>query len=199
MKLIIGLGNPTKKYEGTRHNVGFEVIDLLAKMSGIRVTEKKHKALCGLGLVNGVKVLLAKPQTYMNLSGESVRALSDFYKVPSQDILIIHDDIDLPAGSVRIRKNGSAGGHNGMKDIIRHLGTQEIPRIRIGVGTKPEGWDLADYVLSRYSGEDAKLITQAEQSAAEAAVLIAAGEIVQAMNKYNRNIRPAPLPGPDGQ
>ena len=107
MKLIIGLGNPTKKYEGTRHNVGFEVIDLLAKMSGIRVTEKKHKALCGKGDLNGVKVLLAKPQTFMNLSGESVRAIADFYKIVPKDILVIHDDIDLPAGSVRIRQSGS--------------------------------------------------------------------------------------------
>lgn len=197
MKLIIGLGNPTRKYEGTRHNVGFEVIDLLAKMSGIRVAEKKHKALCGKGLINGEKVLLAKPQTYMNLSGESVRAMADFYKVSPEDILIIHDDIDLPAGSVRIRQRGSAGGHNGMKDIIRHLGTQEIPRIRIGVGGKPKDWDLADYVLSRYSGEDARQIAEAEQSAAEAAVLIAGGEIVQAMNKYNRNIHPAPSQEPD--
>ena len=186
MKIIVGLGNPTKKYEGTRHNIGFEVIDALADLCGIRVTEKKHKALCGKGMAGGARVVLAKPQTFMNLSGESVRALMDFYKAAPEDLLIIYDDIDLPAGSVRIRQSGSGGGHNGMKDIIRHIGTQDIPRIRIGVGGKPQGWDLADYVLARYSStEDAGLIREAVKAAAEAAVLIAGGEMTKAMNTYN--------------
>ena len=121
----------------------------------------------------------------MNLSGESVRALADFYKVDPSDILIIHDDIDLPVGHIRIRKNGSAGGHNGMKNIILHMGTQEIPRIRIGVGSKPQGWDLADYVLSRYSGQDRTLMDEAQDKAASAAALIAGGDMAKAMNTYN--------------
>ena len=185
MEIIVGLGNPSAKYEGTRHNVGFETIDRLAAKYGITVNVKKHKALCGRGMIDGVKVVLAKPQTYMNLSGESVRALADFYKVDPSDILIIHDDIDLPVGHIRIRKNGSAGGHNGMKNIILHMGTQEIPRIRIGVGSKPQGWDLADYVLSRYSGQDRTLMDEAQDKAASAAALIAGGDMAKAMNTYN--------------
>ena len=185
MHLIVGLGNPTAKYEGTRHNVGFETIDIIADRWGIRVGDRKAKALCGSGSIEGDKVILAKPQTFMNLSGESVRPLADFYKIPAENILVIHDDIDLPLGNLRIRKRGSAGGHNGMKNIIQHLGTQEFPRIRIGVGGKPEGWDLAAYVLSKYSPEDRKIMDEAQAAAAQAAALIVQGEVDKAMNSYN--------------
>lgn len=185
MYLIAGLGNPTKKYEGTRHNVGFETIDRLSADCGIDVRERKHKALCGKGILGGNKVILAKPQTYMNLSGESIRAIVDFYQIPPENMIVICDDINLPAGQLRIRERGSAGGHNGLKNIIQHLGSQDFKRIRIGVGGKPEGWDLADYVLARISGQDRKILDEAEADAAEAVKLMASGEIVKAMNLYN--------------
>ena len=183
--LIAGLGNPTKKYEGTRHNVGFETIDILSADCGIEVREKKHKALCGKGMINGGRVILAKPQTYMNLSGESLRLIADFYQIPPENIIVICDDINLPCGQLRIRARGSAGGHNGLKNIILHLGSQNFMRVRIGVGEKPEGWELADYVLSRTGGEDRKILNDAEKDAAEAVKLMAAGEITKAMNLYN--------------
>ena len=183
--LIAGLGNPTKKYEGTRHNVGFETIDILSADCGIEVREKKHKALCGKGMISGSRVILAKPQTYMNLSGESLRLIADFYQIPPENIIVICDDINLPCGQLRIRVRGSAGGHNGLKNIILHLGSQNFMRVRIGVGEKPEGWELADYVLSRTGGEDRKILNDAEKDAAEAVKLMAAGEITKAMNLYN--------------
>ena len=154
MYIIVGLGNPGKQYEHTRHNVGFEVIDILADRIGICIEEKKHKALCGRGILEGQKVVLVKPQTFMNLSGESVRAIFDFYKVESKDIIIVYDDVSLEPGQLRIRGKGSAGGHNGIKNIIAHLGTQEFPRVKVGVGEKPKGMDLADYVLSRVYKEE---------------------------------------------
>ena len=148
MYVIAGLGNPGSKYEKTRHNVGFQVIDRLASKYHIDMNTKKHKAICGTGVIEGVKVLLVKPQTFMNLSGESIREVVDFYKVdPETEFLVIYDDISLAPGHLRIRKKGSAGGHNGIKNIILHLGTQVFPRVRVGVGEKPEGYDLADYVL----------------------------------------------------
>ena len=183
--LIAGLGNPTKKYEGTRHNVGFETIDILSADCGIEVREKKHKALCGKGMINGSRVILAKPQTYMNLSGESLRLIADFYQIPPENIIVICDDINLPCGQLRIRARGSAGGHNGLKNIILHLGSQDFMRVRIGVGEKPEGWELADYVLSRTGGEDRKILDDAEKDAAEAVKLMIAGETNKAMNLYN--------------
>lgn len=183
--LIAGLGNPTRKYEGTRHNVGFETIDILSADCGIEVREKKHKALCGKGMIGSSRVILAKPQTYMNLSGESLRLIADFYQIPPENIIVICDDINLPCGQLRIRARGSAGGHNGLKNIILHLGSQDFMRVRIGVGGKPEGWELADYVLSRTGGEDRKILNDAEKDAAEAVKLMAAGEIAKAMNLYN--------------
>ena len=147
MYIIVGLGNPESKYNGTRHNIGFSAITALADANNISLDMKKHKALCGKGVIAGQKVLLAEPLTYMNLSGESVRELVDYYKVdPTDELIIIYDDINLAPGKLRIREKGSAGGHNGIKNIIAHLGSQEFPRIRIGVGEKPKGWDLADYV-----------------------------------------------------
>ena len=162
MFVIAGLGNPSSRYEGTRHNVGFDVVDMLADKYKIRIKEKKHRALCGSGIIEGQKVLLAKPQTFMNLSGESIGSILNFYKLdPKSGLLIIYDDVSLAPGRIRIRKKGSAGGHNGIKSIISHAGTQEFLRIKVGVGEKPEGWDLADYVLGRFSREERKLVADA--------------------------------------
>ncbi|MCI6091499.1 aminoacyl-tRNA hydrolase [bacterium] len=187
MLVIVGLGNPDDKYQGTRHNVGFDVIDLLAEKYNIAVDTKKHRAYIGKGIIGGQKVILAKPQTYMNLSGESVRSLVEYYKVdPETELLIIFDDISLDVGQLRIRKKGSAGGHNGIKNIIANLGTSVFQRIKVGVGEKPKGYDLADYVLGRFSKEERELIKEGFECAAEAVAMITAGEIDQAMNKYNR-------------
>ena len=186
MYLIAGLGNPTRQYEHTRHNVGFDVIDALAEKYHISINEKKHKALLGKGVINGQKVILAKPQTYMNLSGESIREAVDFYKIdPETELIVIYDDISLAPGNLRIRKKGSAGGHNGMKNIILHLGTQVFSRIRVGVGEKPAGWDLADYVLGGFSKEDEALVKEACEHAAEAAAEILTDGPDKAMNDFN--------------
>ena len=186
MYLIAGLGNPTREYEKTRHNVGFEAIDILADKDGTTVTEKKHKALYGKGYIGGQKVILAKPQTYMNLSGESIREIADFYKIEPENIIILCDDINLSEGQLRIRLKGSAGGHNGLKNIISHLGTQEFPRIRIGVGEKPRGMDLADYVLGRFPKEQQAVMEEAYRDAAEAACMMIEDGADAAMNHYNR-------------
>ena len=186
MYLIAGLGNPTREYEKTRHNVGFEAIDILADKAGTTVTEKKHKALYGKGYIGGQKVILAKPQTYMNLSGESIREIADFYKIEPENIIILCDDINLSEGQLRIRLKGSAGGHNGLKNIISHLGTQEFPRIRIGVGEKPRGMDLSDYVLGRFPKEQQAVMEEAYRDAAEAACMMIEDGADAAMNHYNR-------------
>ena len=185
MYIIVGLGNPGKEYAHTRHNVGFETIDILADRMGIEVEEKKHKGLCGKGILAGQKVILLKPQTYMNLSGESVRAAADFYKVDTEDILVIYDDISLEPGQLRLRGKGSAGGHNGIKNIIAHLGTQEFPRIKVGVGDKPKGMDLADYLLGHFSKEDQAKMDEAFKDAADAAEMILDKGMDAAMNHYN--------------
>jgi len=186
MYIIAGLGNPTAEYENTRHNVGFHVIDVLAGKMKCAVTEKKHEALCGKGMIGTEKILLLKPQTYMNNSGESIRSAADFYKISGDRIIIISDDTDLEEGQLRIRTAGSAGGHNGLKSIISHLGTEEFIRIRVGIGAKPEGWDLADHVLSRLSGEDKKKMEEAYGTAADAAEMIILEGPDAAMNRYNR-------------
>lgn len=186
MKIIAGLGNPTKEYEGTRHNIGFSVIDKLADKYNISMNEKKHKAICGKGMIEGEKVILLKPQTYMNLSGESVVDAVNFYKVdPEEDVIIIYDDIDLDVGKLRIRAKGSAGGHNGMKNIIAHLGTQVFPRIRVGVGAKPKDWDLADYVLGRFPKEELPEIEAGRKTACEAVKIIVSQGVEAAMNRIN--------------
>lgn len=186
MFVIVGLGNPGKKYENTRHNVGFMAIDALAQKYGISVTEKKHKALCGSGVIEGVKVLLVKPQTYMNLSGESVGEVMNFYKLdPEEDLMVIFDDISLEPGNIRIRQKGSAGGHNGIKSLIAHTATQNFKRIKIGVGEKPAGWDLADYVLGHFSEEDNEKLRQVMPDVMQATVLMAQGETGKAMNDFN--------------
>ena len=174
MFLIVGLGNPTKQYEKTRHNIGFDVMDALADKYNISISENKHKALCGKGVIEGIKVVLAKPQTYMNLSGESVAELVNVF-----------DDISLEPGNIRIRKKGSAGGHNGIKNIIAMTGTQNFMRIKVGVGEKPKGWDLADYVLGHFSTEDRAKVEEAIGHAMDAAVLMMQGEVDKAMNDYN--------------
>ena len=185
MKIIVGLGNPTREYAGTRHNVGFSVIYNISDAYNIPVETKKHKALIGKGVIEGEKVVLAMPQTYMNLSGESVRELMDFYKCDLSDLIVIYDDISLDVGKLRIRAKGSAGGHNGIKNIIAHLGTQEFARIKIGVGEKPAKMDLADYVLSRFGAEEQKVMDEAFGEAAEAAVMMMTTGAERAMNHYN--------------
>lgn len=186
MFLIVGLGNPGREYQNTRHNIGFDVIDKLAEAEGIDVLEKKHKAIIGKGCVAGQKCVLAKPITYMNLSGESVRALADYYKIDtSSELIVISDDISLDVGQIRVRKKGSAGGHNGLKSIIAHLGHDGFMRVKMGVGEKPRGWDLADYVLGHFSGPERELMDDACERAAEAIRMMAAGETDAAMNRFN--------------
>ena len=187
MFIIVGLGNPTSEYEGTRHNVGFAVIDAIADKYNISVTERKHRAFCGKGMIAGQKVLLVKPQTYMNLSGESVRSALDFYKVdPETEILVIYDDVSLGVGQLRIRKKGSAGGHNGIKNIIAHLGTSVFQRIKVGVGEKPKDYDLADYVLGHFSKEDKELMSEGYKDAVQAVEMILMDNIEGAMNQFNK-------------
>lgn len=186
MYIIAGLGNPDKRYEHTRHNVGFDVIDAMAKKYNVELTEKKHQAIYGSGYIAGQKVLLVKPQTYMNLSGESIQAILNFYKLDAEnDLLVIFDDISLAPGRIRVRAKGSAGGHNGIKNIIAMTGTQGFARIKVGVGEKPEGWDLADYVLGRFSKEERVLVEDAFLDAIEAAEMILADDLSAAMNKFN--------------
>ena len=186
MYIIAGLGNPTKEYEKTRHNAGFDAIDVLAEKHGIQITERKHKAFCGTGFIGGERVLLAKPQTFMNASGESLREAADFYKIRPEQVIVIYDDISLRVGQLRIRTKGSAGGHNGIKSIIAHLGSQDFPRIKIGVGAKPDRMDLADYVLSRFSQTDRQMMDDAFQDAADAVEFMLADGADAAMNRYNR-------------
>ncbi len=189
MYLIAGLGNPTSQYARTRHNVGFDAVDVLAEKYGISVDNKKYKALYGKGMIQGQKVILAKPQTYMNLSGESIRELIDYFKIDEkEELIVIYDDISLEPGQIRLRSKGSAGGHNGIKNIIAHLGGQEFKRIKVGVGEKPAGWDLADYVLGRFSREEREQIDHALERAAEAAVMIMTDGMEAAMNAYNRKV-----------
>ena len=191
MFVIVGLGNPGKKYENTRHNAGFIAIDALADKYGISISEKKHKALCGSGVIEGNKVLLVKPQTFMNLSGESIRGLIDYYKIDEEEeLIVIYDDISLDVGQLRIRKKGSAGGHNGIKNIISHLGHNVFPRIKVGVGEKPKHFDLADYVLSRFSKEERSEMDEGYKKAVHAIEMILRGDMDTAMNEYNRKVKP---------
>ena len=193
MFIIAGLGNPDRQYEGTRHNVGFDVIDRLADKYNIAVDVKKHRALLGKGVIEGQKVILAKPQTYMNLSGESIRSLVDYYKIDGEhELLVIYDDINLGVGQLRIREKGSAGGHNGIKNIIAHLGTQVFPRIRVGVGEKPSRYDLADYMLGHFSRAEKELMDEGYDHAVKAVGMILSGRIGDAMSEYNRKKKEEP-------
>lgn len=188
MYIIAGLGNPGKQYEKTRHNVGFDTLDKLADKYHISIENKKHKAICGQGYVEGQKVILVKPQTFMNLSGESLREVMDFYKVdPKEEMIVIYDDISLDPGQLRIRAKGSAGGHNGIKSIISHIGS-EFPRVKVGVGEKPAQFDLADYVLSRFSKEEREAVEDAMDRAVAAIEKIVLGDMAGAMNEYNKKV-----------
>lgn len=191
MYIIAGLGNPTMQYEGTRHNAGFDVIDAMADKYNISVDGRKNRAYIGKGIIEGQKVLLVKPQTYMNLSGESIGGLVDYFKIDEeQDLIVIYDDISLSPGQIRIRKKGSAGGHNGIKNIIAHLGTQVFPRIKVGVGEKPKKYDLADYVLSHFTKAEREEMEEGYQKAIQAVEKILAGEMEAAMNEFNRKVKP---------
>ena len=185
MYIIAGLGNPGLKYAHTRHNAGFEAVERLAGKYGISINTKKFQALCGTGAIEGQKVLLLKPQTYMNLSGESIRAACDFYKIdPEEELIVFYDDISLDPGQLRVRKKGSAGGHNGIKSIIAHLGTQNFLRIKIGVGEKHQGYDLADYVLSRFDKEAQDQMVGAFKRAADSAARIRTKNPERVMNEF---------------
>lgn len=183
--LIVGLGNPGRQYENTRHNAGFITLDTIAEKAGARVDRIKFKGLCGEGMLGGKKVLFLKPSTFMNLSGQSVQEAMAFYKLPPEKVLVIFDDISLEPGRLRIRRKGSDGGHNGIKNIIYLSGKDTFPRIKMGVGKKPNpNWDLADWVLSRFSEDELKALQDAAGRAVSAAELIVQGKIDEAMNRY---------------
>jgi PTH1 family peptidyl-tRNA hydrolase len=189
MYIIAGLGNPGRKYDGSRHNTGWMVVDILSRKYGIPLDFEKHRAVCGKGIIEGQRVILAKPLTFMNLSGESIRLLVDYYKVdPAAGLIVISDDIDLPPGRIRVRPKGSAGGHNGLKNIISHLGTDNFARVKVGVGPKPKDWDLADWVLSRFNGEEEALMEESRKTAAEAVVCLISQGPDAAMNQFNRAV-----------
>lgn len=191
MFIIAGLGNPGRQYEGTRHNIGWQVIDELADKYNIRVMESKFKGLIGKGIINGEKVILLKPLTYMNLSGESVGEAVNFFKIDeTKELIVVADDISLDVGHIRMRKKGSAGGHNGLKNIIAHLGHEEFMRIKMGVGDKPAGYDLADYVLGHFSKEEEKIIAESKKTAVLAIETIMSDGIDKAMNLYNTKKNP---------
>lgn len=186
MYIIVGLGNPTGKYKGTRHNIGFEVIDLLAGRHSISMDTGKHKSLLGKGVINGHKVLLVKPMTFMNLSGEAIRSLVDYYKIDVESqLLVIFDDISLEPGVLRVRQKGSAGGHNGIKSIIAHLGTQNFPRIKVGVGGNKTHSDLADFVLGHFTAREKPLMEESRQEAVKAIETILSSGVEKAMNDFN--------------
>lgn len=183
MFLIVGLGNPGSQYEDTRHNMGFKIVDNIAKEYNIEINRQKFKGMCGEGFINGEKVILLKPTTYMNLSGESVREVVDFYKLSNDDVLVIYDDISLDVGRLRIREKGSAGGHNGIKSIIAHLGTDIFPRIKVGVGQP--NVDLVNYVLGKFTKEEMEVLNESIDASTKAAKEIISNDVKTAMNIYN--------------
>lgn len=184
--IVAGLGNPGSKYDGTRHNIGFETLDYIAAKNNVAITKAKFSALYGVWETEGCKVMLLKPQTFMNLSGEAIGQAARFYKVPAENIIVIFDDVSLDVGKLRIRTKGSAGGHNGIKSIISHIG-QDFPRIKMGVGQKPNpDYDLADWVLGKFSQDDKKLLENRFQDTEKALELMISGDVQKAMNLYNR-------------
>lgn len=183
MFLIVGLGNPGGQYENTRHNIGFKVVDNIAKEYNIEFSRQKFKGICGEGFINGEKVILLKPTTYMNLSGESVREVINFYKLSNDNVLVIYDDISLDVGRLRIREKGSAGGHNGIKSIIAHLGTDIFPRIKVGVGQP--NVDLVNYVLGKFSKEEMEVLNESIDASTKAVKDIINDNVKTAMNMYN--------------
>lgn len=190
MYIIAGLGNPDRQYQNTRHNIGFDVIDAIAEKYDIAMGERKHKAIIGKGYIAGQKVVLVKPLTYMNLSGESIRAVIDFYKIDEKsELIVISDDVSLDVGRIRIRQKGSAGGHNGLKNIILHLGHDEFIRLRMGVGEKPQGRDLADYVLGHFTKEEREMIDESIGKATAAIEIMVTQGPDAAMNLYNKKVQ----------
>ncbi len=184
--LIVGLGNPGKKYEFTRHNAGFLSVDVLCEKFNFTVNKLKFHALVGETRIDGKRCLVMKPQTMMNNSGEAVKEACNFYKIPAENVIVIFDDISLDVGKLRIRRSGSAGGHNGIKSIINHLGSDKFPRIKVGVGAKPHpDYDLADWVLSEFNKDEAKQLRQAVDKACDAVALMTKGEIEKAMSNFN--------------
>lgn len=185
MKLIVGLGNPGREYELTRHNIGFMAIDELAKRWNISLNEQKFKGVFGAGFVNGEKVILLKPLTYMNLSGESIRPLMDYYKIDVEDFVVMYDDLDISVGKLRLRMKGSAGGHNGVKSTISHLGTQEFQRIRMGIDRPKNGMKVVDYVLGRFTSEEIPDVNHSIEKAADACEEWLNKPFLQIMNTFN--------------
>lgn len=183
MFLIVGLGNPGSQYEDTRHNIGFKVVDNIAKEYNIEINRQKFKGMCGEGFINGEKVILLKPSTYMNLSGESIREVVDFYKLSNEDLVVIYDDISLDVGRLRIREKGSAGGHNGIKSIIVHLGTDIFPRIKVGVGQP--NVDLVNYVLGKFTKEEMEVLSESIDASTKAVREMLSSDVKTAMNIYN--------------
>ncbi|OIJ14463.1 aminoacyl-tRNA hydrolase [Anaerobacillus arseniciselenatis] len=185
MKLIVGLGNPGKKYEATRHNVGFWAIDELAESLNISLNHEKWKGQFGFEVINGEKVFLLKPLTYMNLSGEAVRPLMDFYKIPLEDIVVIYDDLDLPPGKIRLRQKGGHGGHNGIKSLLAHLENEKFKRIRIGVGRPEPGTSVANYVLSTFAPSEKLEVSEAVKQATKASEAWLSEDFITVMNRFN--------------
>jgi peptidyl-tRNA hydrolase, PTH1 family len=193
MKLIVGLGNPGAEYERTRHNVGWHVLDAFARKFRIDITGHEKNALTGTGRVGGGSVMVAKPLTYMNLSGDAVKLLTNAYLESTDDLMVVYDDIDLPLGRLRIRPNGSAGTHNGMRSIISTINTEKFPRLRVGIGSAEQG-RLRDYVLDAFSADEQPIVDKAIERAVDALVLFARGDLKRAMNQFNRDEEPPPLP-----
>lgn len=184
--LVVGLGNVGDRYEGTRHNVGFDVADELGERGNFPIRKLKHKALTQPAVIGGQRVLVMKPTTFMNLSGEAVADAARFYKITPDHVLVVCDDVSLPLGKIRVRRGGSAGGHNGLKNIIAHLGTDQFPRIKVGVGGKPDpDYDMADWVLGKFQGEDKKAIRAAVERAADAVECVLKDGCDKAMNRFN--------------
>ncbi|SFB22782.1 MULTISPECIES: aminoacyl-tRNA hydrolase [unclassified Bacillus (in: firmicutes)] len=187
MKLIVGLGNPGKLYAQTRHNIGFDVIDELSSKFQIPLDQQKHKGLYGTGFHKGEKILLLKPLTYMNLSGESIRAVMDYYQIDLEDLLVIYDDLDLPVGKLRLRQKGSPGGHNGIKSTVAHMGSQQFNRIRIGIDRPKNGMSVSDYVLGKFYKEEQELMNEVIKKSAEACEAWLDKPFLQVMNDFNQS------------
>ncbi|HYK01507.1 MAG TPA: aminoacyl-tRNA hydrolase [Thermoanaerobaculia bacterium] len=194
MKLIVGLGNPGAEYERTRHNVGWHVLDAFARKFRIDITRHEKNALTGSGRVAGGSVMVAKPLTYMNLSGDAVKLLANAYLESTDDLLVVYDDIDLPLGRLRIRPHGSAGTHNGMRSIISTINTEKFPRLRVGIGSAEQG-RLRDYVLDEFTAAEQPVVDKAIERAVDALVLFARGDLKRAMNQFNKDPEPEPDPG----
>ncbi|MBP2242586.1 PTH1 family peptidyl-tRNA hydrolase [Cytobacillus eiseniae] len=186
MKLVVGLGNPGKQYEKTRHNIGFEVVDRLAERLNIPLNQAKFQGVYGVGQVNREKVFLLKPLTYMNLSGESIAAIMDYFQIEDEELVVIYDDLDLPVGKIRLRQKGSAGGHNGIKSTIAHLATQEFNRIRVGIDRPPSGMKVPDYVLGRFTKEEQEAMGEVIEKCANACEDWISKPFLQIMNEYNQ-------------